>query len=456
MRCLNSPSILNSLETKIVDGASADLRHILVVNAGDGRVARAIRAKVGAGATISVVTILPEQSAWVDDFEGRSSNAWDLEWYAARVKKHGPFDFVVLYQLHEFWHGELAQLLRLFDLAKPGALFWSSFLNAQAQRLITRFLPPARLGFPTLVDPFRCTPSLDFGSWMDFVGRAGGAITDLWGMLDQNAQEFCKKQPDKPVQWESRGVKVSIATFADAFLWGATVVGIAFRTRIDAATLPTPALSFSAYSGTLLQALVVPYPDLQTREGVLASARLEIEAWRKAPASEVGTLARLLLDQMGDAAKPKRILLAGSGWGRELVVLKRKYPKWDWVGFDGNPDLVALGKDLVFDAGASAVSGNISAALPFADRAFDGVLSLGYLSSLYEGAARGVAKELRRVSSGGIYHLEDGRGPDQSMQLKSFSLKAVYSDIGCNSTVQPVLVDGSPNGMYMLTVAAPV
>lgn len=454
MRCLNSPSVLNSLELKIVDRVPTELRHVLVVNAGDGRLARAIRDKVGAGVVVSVVTIHPSFLEFVDDFEGRSSNPWDLAWYNERVAAHGAFDYVVLYHLHEFWRGELFQYQRLLNLVKPGAVVWTSLLNAQSLRLMTRFIPPLRLGFSALSDPLRCVVNVDFASLLDFIGKNGGVVTDLWGMLDQNAQEFCQQQPSKPTQWESRGVKVSIGTFADAFLWGAMVVAIGFKVRTDPATLPVPSLSFSAFSGNLLQALIFPYPDIQMHEGLLSMAQFEMDAWRKAPASAVGQLPRFVLDQLGDMNQPKRVLLVGSGWGRELVLLKRQFPKWDWVGYDGNRELVAMGKSVVFDAGASAVDGPLTAPLPFADRSFDCVISLGYFSTLFEAAARHLAAEVCRVARGGIHHLEDGRGPDQGMQLKTYSLKSIYSELGRESNAQPLLADGLPSGMYLLTVAS--
>src|ERR1051325_10889802 len=164
MRCLNSPPILNSLETKIVASTPEGARHILVVNAGDGRVARAIVDKAGGAAKASVVTIQKDMLHWVDDLEA-GNRPWDLEWYAAQTAKHGAFDFVVLYQLHEFWRGELHTLQRLLGLAKPGAHIWVSFANAQSARLLGGFLPPVRVGFSSLADPLRLGPNVDFASF---------------------------------------------------------------------------------------------------------------------------------------------------------------------------------------------------------------------------------------------------------------------------------------------------
>lgn len=455
MRCLNSPAVLNSLETRIIEAVPAGVRHVLVVNAGDGRLARAIQEKIGAEGVVSVVTLQPGLTPHIADFKASGSNPWDLAWYSTLVSTHGAFDYVVLYQLHEFWRGELFQLQRLVYLARPGATIWASFFNAQAQRLIARFLPPVRLGYWCLADPIRCAVNLDFASYLDFAGKAGAAVTELWGMLDQNAEEFCQKQPGKPAQWESRGIKVTVGTFADAYLWGAAAVGVAFQTRGGAALPASPKITYSPYSSNLLQALTLPYPDHQTTEGVLAAARFEIDAWRSAPAKEAGSLTRFLIEQIGGTDKAKRILVVGSGWGRELLVLKQQYPAWDWTGVDRDRELVALGADLVSAAGVSSVAAGPDGLLPFGDRSFDAAVSLGAFSTLYEPAAKQLAKEVRRVTSGGLYHLEDGRGPDQGMQFKTYSLKAVYSELGCESTVQPVLVDGSPVGMYMLNVAAP-
>lgn len=455
MRCLNSPSILNSLEAKIVETVPADARHVLVINAGDGRIGRAVREKLGAGGTVSLVTLQPGLHRLVDDFSGAGTSAWDLDWYSARVQQHGAFDVVVVYQLHEFWRGELYQFQRVLKLAKPGAIVWASFLNAQASRLIARFLPPVRLGFSALADPVRAVTNVDFASFMDLANRIGGGILELWGMLDQNAQEFCQKPPAKPVQWESRGVKVSVGTFADAYLWGAAAVGIGFQLKGGPAVAQTPKVSFSPYSSNLLQALVLPYPDVQTREGMLAAAAVEVDAWKLAPSTEtVGNLTKFALDQVGETDKPKKVLLVGSGWGRDLLVLKRNYPAWEWVGFERDRELAALGREVVEAGGVKVETADFDAALPFADNTFDVALSLGQFSSLYEPAAKQLAKEVRRVTKGTIHHLEDGRGPDQGMQLKTYSLKGVYSELGADAAVQPVLVDGNPTGMYLVKVAA--
>jgi hypothetical protein len=454
MRCLNSPSILNSLETKIVEAAPAGARHVLVVNAGDGRLARAIKEKLGGKAVVSVVTIQPGLFPFTEDFSQRSSNPWDLAWYTSQAAAHGAFDYIVLYQLQEFWHGELHQLQRLVRLAKPGATVWASLLNAQAHRLISRFLPPVRLGFWCMADPVRCVTNLDFASYLDFVGKVSAGMTELWGMLDQNAQEYCQKQPAKPVQWDLRGTKVSVGTFADAYLWGAAVVAVAFQTRVEGAAAPQPKLSYSSYSGNLLQSLLIPYPDYQAREAIVATAEFEIEAWAKSPSLEVGSLPRLVIDKVGGIKEPKRVLLLGSGWGRELLALKQQYPAWEWVGVDRDSELVALGKHLVSAGGMTAAAVGSDGSFPFADRSFDVAISLGCFSTMHEAAGAAFAKEALRVTRGPIFHLEDGRGPDQGMQLKAYSLKTVYSELGSEIIVQPVLVDGAATGMYILEVAA--
>jgi hypothetical protein len=455
MRHLNSPPVFNSLETKIAESVPAGAAHILVVNAGDGRLARELKSKAPKAA-VSVVTIQPELLGCVDDFSARSGNPWDVEWYAKQVAAHGPFDYVVFYQLHEFWRGELYSLAEIAKLARPGAVVWSSFLNAQSNRMISRFLPPVRLGFSSLADPLRAAVNVDFASYLDFVVKNGGSVVELWGMLDQNAQEYCEKTPGQLAQWELRGMKVSIGTFADAFLWGAAVVAVAFQTPGATAATPAPKVSFSPYSPNLLQALLLPYPDLQTRQGGLAAAAAEVAAWNAAPPQELGGLAKFFVNQVGDMEKPKRVLLLGSGWGRDLILLKRHYPAWDWVGFDHNEGLVRIGHEAAKGAKLEVATGELGESLPFADRSFDVVLSLGYFSMLYEPAAKALAKEVLRVRRGPVFHLEDGRGPEQGMQLKSYSLKAVYTELGVDSLVQPVLVDGSPMGMYMLKVSSPV
>jgi ubiquinone/menaquinone biosynthesis C-methylase UbiE len=453
MRHLNSPAVLNSLENKIVEAVPADAKHVLVVNAGDGRLARAIREKCGDRTKLTVITIQPDLASAVDDFATRAENPWDLEWLAAQGAAHGAFDFLVFYQLHEFWRGELYELKRMLELAKPGAAVWASFLNAQANRMVARFLPPVRVGYSSLADPFRCVPNIDLASFLDFVGQVGD-VTDLWGMLDQNAAEFCEKPLAQPVVWEYRGLKISIVTVADAFLWGATVTAVGFQLNGGVAAPSRPRISYSPYGASLLQALLLPYPDVQTREGMLAAARFEVSAWRRgALAGSVGELARFLAEHAGETDKPKRVLLVGCGWGRDLLLLKRHYPAWEWVGFDRNRELLDLGKEVIAGEKLTASAAGPDEAIPFSDQSFDLAVSLGYFSSLYEPAALRLAQEVCRVTRGTIYHIEDGRGPEHAMQLKSYSLPNVYAQAGASATAQPVLVSGKPSGMYLLKAA---
>jgi SAM-dependent methyltransferase len=187
----------------------------------------------------------------------------------------------------------------------------------------------------------------------------------------------------------------------------------------------------------------------------LSSAEIAVAAWRSATQRDLGRLARFFIEQVGDLQQPKRVLLMGCGWGRDLLLLKHHYPTWDWVGYDHNAALVEAGRELLAEANLTAKSAKLGEAMPFADRSFDVVLSLGYFSSLYEPAAQALAKEILRVRNGPVFHLEDGRGAEQGLQLKSYSLKSVYGELGVESVVQPVLVDGSPIGMYLLKIGNP-
>jgi hypothetical protein len=457
MRSLNSPPVLNALEAKIVEATPSETRHILVINAGDGRLARAIVAKAAAGAAVSVVTLQPGLRRFVDDFEDVGENAWKMDWYAARVAKHGVFDYVVFYQLHEFWGGELHLLLQVIKQVKPGALVWGSFLNAQSIRMITRFMPPVALGFASLVDPVRSVPALDYASYSDLIQKWGGEVREVWAMLDLQAQEFCQKNPLQPAEWDIRGVKFTVGTLADAFLWGAPMIAMAFQTPPDpdesSPAARMPAVSYSPYSVELLQALVLPYPDEQGEEGAMAAALLEVESFRRKPLVSLAPLAEFFIKEVGGTEQPRRVLLMGSSWGRDLLLLKRKYPSWEWVGFDHHAAMVELGRPLLEGAGCRAATADLGAALPFEAGSFDLALSLGYFSALYAPAAKHLAGELRRVVKGSIRHLEDGRGPAYGLHLKNYSLKQVYAELGADATIQPVLMDGGATGMQMLTVA---
>lgn len=454
MRCLNAPGALNALEAKIVESTPAGAVHILVVNAGDGRLVRAVREKSG-GAHVSAVSLNPEFGRYLDDIPNVGTSPWDLEWYEQQVAAYGPFDYVVLYQLQEFWQGGLDQLSRLLALAKPGALVWTSFLNAQSIAAVGRYFPPVRLGAATLADPTRARSNLDFASFVDFANFTGNRLIEVWGMLDAKAHEYCQSQPKEPVQWELRpGVNVTVASIADAFLWGASVVGIGFQIKGGESSIQ-PKVSGSKASTALLQVLLEPYPDIQGRELALFIARREVELWQQQPNDQkLGPLAEFFLQHIGESELPKRVLLVGSGWGGDLLTLKRHRPAWDWVGAEPSAEKAALGKPLLEAAGLQAVTFDPEGTLPFADREFDLVLSLGHFSTIYEPAARHLSKELLRVAKAEIYHLEDARGPDVSLQLKQYSLQNVYAEHGKQATLQPVLVQGKPSGRYLLKVSA--
>lgn len=438
----------------MAEGVSPQAKHVLVVNAGDGRLPRAIQEKLGAGVRWSIVTLQSGLMRHVTDFDGVGTDAWNMGWHEARVAEHGPYDAVILYQLHEFWRGGLYELHRLFALAKPGAAVWVSMVNAQATRMSSRFLPGSRLGFMTLADPTRAAASIDYASVVDFVIRSEGRLTQVWGLLDAEAQEYCQKKVGHTVTWETRGTKIPIGTLADAFLWGASVTAVAFQTKGGGGPAPTPRISFAPYSASLLQALLVPYPDEQSRDAALCAAQWDVAAWRRAPDKKPGRVIEILLEQIGGREQRRRALIVGVGWGRDLLLMKRSVPAWEWVGVEAEPRLLALGADLRAAESATAVSAAIGESLPFADGSFDIAFSFGCFSTLYEPAAQNLASEMRRVTKGTIHHLEDGRGPEHEIQLKHYSLKNVYLGLGSESHLQPVLVDGKPNGLYFCNVAS--
>jgi hypothetical protein len=161
------------------------------------------------------------------------------------------------------------------------------------------------------------------------------------------------------------------------------------------------------------------------------------------------------VEQVGGAQESKRVLLLGAGWGRDILLLKRQYPTWDWVGFEHRAALAALGQSLLSKEGLSVATAPLGERMPFEDRSFDVVLSLGYFSTVYEPAGKALANETLRVARGTVYHLEDGRGPDQSMQLHAYSLNGAYAALGAEALTSPVLIDGTATGMYMVKLNAP-
>ena len=84
------------------------------------------------------------------------------------------------------------------------------------------------------------------------------------------------------------------------------------------------------------------------------------------------------------------------------------------------------------------------------NESFDLVLSLGYFSCVHNPVARVVLPELIRVARRHIYHLEDGRGADTSLYIKSYSVKAIYQQLGKEATAEPLMANGNVSGLYIL------
>lgn len=450
MRCLNSPPDLNSLETKILESVSANARHVIVVNAGDGRLARAIREKLGDSVAIKVVEERSDLRPYLDDFEGIGSDPWNVSWYEKQAEAHGPVDSLIFYQVHEYWSGEVETFARILRLLGPEGSCWVAFLNFLATRNLERMLPPLQLSWTSLADPVRLARQVDLASWLAYFEQIKAEPLQLWGLLDPQAFEYCQNRPKEAGEWGLRGMKIKVSTLADAFLWGASVCAVEVRSAREGAAPRQPTFSGAPYSGLLFQALVYPYSSAISRQGELLVAEQEAETWKKEGKAEVGNLVEFYFSRIDDAPEVRSALLLGAGWGKDLVALKRFKPEWEWTGVDFLPEKVELGRQELAAEPIRLELAGLGERLPFEDDSFDVVLSLGQFSTLHYPAGKQLAEEALRVARKGVYFLEDSRGPDHSMHLKIYSLRAIYAGLKKDATVEPILLQGNNTGMYVL------
>jgi hypothetical protein len=454
MRCLNSPPTLNPLETCILDSLPPHVRHVAIVGAGDGRLGRAVRERLGADSVkVSVVEPRAALLPYLDDFSEVGENPWALDWYAARTQADGPFDAIIFYQIHEYWRGNLLTFKQILNhLASDGSC-WISYLNTAALDTLARRLPPsATTAAASMGDPSRLVPQLDLAAWLNFLQPLGCAPDQLWALLEERAYKFLQN-PGTPVTWELGELKMPIQTTADALLWGGRFHAIQFH-RVKPGEAPKEArVTGTLLNGPLYQALLLPYPDAVHMEADLLVAQMEVDAWRNRPAgSEIdpGPWINFLLSQIESLPEVRDVLVIGNSWGRDLLALQTARPNWKITGLE-------TGAVKTESAAAALEESSISThrfvpgeSLPFEEGAFDLALSLGYFSNAYPPVATALLPELDRVSRLGVVQIEDSRGPDLNLQLKPLALQDAQSRLGRQPVVAAIEVNGTPNGLVLV------
>jgi ubiquinone/menaquinone biosynthesis C-methylase UbiE len=458
MRSINSPSQLNALEKKISEHLSVNSRHVAIVGAGDGRLARQLQELCGKDVKISLIEPQVKLHRHLDDFKDVGSDPWDLDWYEKRVKANGPFDSLIFYQIHNYWKGNLSSLKRIISMLGENSNCWITFLNGLSRQAMEHFLPPKVASYGRLTHPIREAAKTDYASWSAFLIGIRAQLDAVWGLLDKEAYELCqdKKLPtaENPVSWDMYGLKLNVQTIADAYLWGASNIGLNFHLNKKGENeIGTPQFSGTSYSPPLFQALLNPYPETDPDNGENFSTQIEVDAWNLQPEAKLNPLGEFLLEQVVNPDEIKKVLIVGAGWGKDLILFRKSKPDWEFTGIENVLFKVEASKTLTEDGDPGIQFFNPEEPLPFQDEEFDITLSLGYFSTLYSPLAKKLADEILRVTKSSIYHLEDSRGPEFSLKLIQYSLKSIYDELGRESNALPVLQNEKQTGLYLLIVS---
>lgn len=461
MLCKNTPHILNALEEKILETVSTDTLHVGIVGAGDGRLARSMQEKCGKKLKISLIEPCSQLHRYLDDFKNLGGQSWDISWFEKRVKSNGPFDILIFYQIHNFWNGNLPVLNNILTMLNENGHCWITFLNSLARRSMEHFLPPTVASWNRLMNPIREASKTDYASWTSFLVRIKAQLDNVWGLLDQDAFALCQEgklpSSESPLVWEKDGLKLNVKTIADAYLWGASFIGLNFHFNKDkdptsATTSGTPKFSGTSYNAHLFQALLNSYPETSSPNGEDFVTQLEVEAWKQHPDQKLNPLGGFLIRQIENPDEIKKVLVVGAGWGKDLIMFRKSKPEWEFTGIENSLFKIEISKNLAVDPSLEIQHLNPEEALSFQDAEFDVTFTLGYFSTIYYTLAKILSKELLRITKGSIYHLEDSRGPDFSLRLIQYSLKSIYKELGLESTNQSVQIDEKETGLYLLKV----
>ena len=458
MRCKNAPPILNALEEKIIELATDDVKHVGIVGAGDGRLARSLQDKCGEKVKISLSEPQAKLHGYLDDFKNLGSDPWDLSWYEKRVKANGPFDTLIFYQIHNYWEGNLSPLHCILQMLTEGGQGWITFLNGLSRRSLAHFLPPAIASYSRLMHPIRLASITDYASWSSYLVTIKAQLDAVWGLLDKDAFELCQKKKlpteEETLTWDMNGLKLKVKTFADAYLWGASFVGLKFHlNKKGARDIGRPQFSGTSYSPPLFQALLNPYPDKFIENDEVFTTRIEVDTWNEQPVDKLPPMGDFLLQQIDNQNEIKKVLILGASWGKDLILFRKTKPEWEFTGIENAAYKVEASKMLAGEKTPGIQFFNPEEPLPFEDQTFDITLSLGYFSKIHSPLAKIIAEELLRVTRGSIYHLEDARGPEFSLKLIQYSLNSLYQELGHESTTQPVLLKEKQTGLYLLKVS---
>lgn len=450
MYLLNTPLGLSAVDNFILNNISEVAKCGIIVNAGDGRLSRAIKKRLGDRV---VVYNIEKRSGLYECLEGpeeqKSMDPWDLDWYQKIATKHGGLDFICFVNLHEDWNGNLYTMQQILGYLKPEGLGFISFYNKNSMYEMRQSIPPFVTGFDQLANPLSRWANIDIISLMIYLLDIGIVIDEIWGLLEEEGFKYCEENKKKKVIWQEKNLTVKINDVGDAFIFGASVMCVRFSMAKQGSTF-SPKFFAIKYTASILQSILFPYIGIAPTEADIFRAHLEVE--NREEDNEELVLLNFFVSQLDDFQTAKTVLVVGCNWGGNLLGLQKIRPNWKITGIDASGEIISIGEEAMKSADIAITHYTNEGKFPFADNAFDLVLSLKYFSTIYYPLANALAKEMLRVSRGGIVHFEDLRGPEFSMQLKLYSIPDIYRTMGYKPEVLSVRISEKVTGLYIVKV----
>lgn len=449
MECLNSPVGLNPIEEFILKKIPKNAKVGVILGASDGRLSREIKKQISNTIKVYNVESRTPLHPYLQDQGSFGKLPWDLNWYEKIAEASKGFDFVILYNIHEYWDGKLETLHKILQLLKPKGFGFMSFYNSTAIYESSRHLPPINIGYDRLSNPLDVYPRMDLASWMLYLYDVGMQIDDVVGILDQRAHEFCKSGAKKEVTWKVKDLSVRVKDMGDAFILGAPILCFKF----SAFNFKNPV--WPKFSGILaqpgiIQTVLFPFADYFSDE--YAEFRTSVEVLSYDGKKGVDPYLEFFVNQLADFKQVKNVLVVGCGWGVDLLGLRKLKPDWSITGIDRCAVDIAMSSTLMKENHIITQPFDPEKPLPFKDKVFDLVFSLKYFSGINPPLAKHLAKEMLRITKLGIAQFEDFRGAEVSMQLKSYDIPGIYQALGTKPIAYPVEMNGESTGMYILKV----
>lgn len=451
MRYLNSPVGLNLVDSYIMKELPKWVTSGVVVNAGDGRMADALRAEFGGIKVYNVETREGLRNC-IEDKDHLGKDPWDYKWYESIAKKEGGFDFIIFENIHEYWRNELYQLQQIFQLLRPDGIGFLNFYNSNSIVELGRNIPPFETGLERLANPMSSWANMDLTSWMIYLSDIGLVVNRIWGMLGAEAFMYCERGGKGEEKWKVQNLELPVKDIGDAFKLGAPVICLGFKKVNPKGGIVQPEFVGVTYNASMFQAILFPYAELMNKEVDLFKAKLEIDQKVYEEEGESKIFLDYYMQLIDEFEDIKKVLVVGCDWGADLLALKKLKPKWEIIGADPSAEVIQEGRAIMDEHKIKTVAYGKGGKLPFDDGAFDIVISLGHFSKIYHDFAVVLASEMLRVTKKGIVHFEDSRGPDVSMALKLYSIPTIYEKLGHTTVVKPIRIEEKDTGIYYLKV----